>query len=69
MGKCDCLNYCGDDPFLIRRKVQPCDAIIREAHAMALRENMLRDFKPVLAARLTKKQQATLCALYPELAA
>ena len=69
MEKCDCLNYCGDDPWLKDRKVKPCEAAIRECHIQAHRENMLRDFKPVLAARLTKKQQATLYALYPELAA
>jgi len=68
MEKCDCLNYCGDDPWLKDRKVQPCEQAISVCHQRAHRENMLRDFKPVLVAKLTKKQQATLCALFPELA-
>lgn len=68
METCDCLNYCGDDPWVVNGKVRPCKRAVDQAHAEALRENMLRDFKPVLAGRLTKKQQATLCALFPELA-
>ncbi|MGZ8239523.1 MAG: hypothetical protein ACXWTY_16815 [Methylobacter sp.] len=23
--KCDCLNYCGDDPWLKDRRAEPCD--------------------------------------------
>lgn len=25
MEKCDCLNYCGDDPWLARGKAHPCE--------------------------------------------
>lgn len=24
--KCDCLNYCGDDPWLAQGKAEPCEA-------------------------------------------
>ena len=70
MEKCDCLNYCGDDPRMNDRRnpVEWCEPALKEAHAEALRTNMLRDLRPVLAARLTRKQQATVCALFPELA-
>lgn len=23
--ECDCLNYCGDDPYIARGKARPCD--------------------------------------------
>jgi hypothetical protein len=69
MEQCNCLIHCGDDPWLKTRRVRLCRPLIEEAHARALRDNMLRDFRPVLAAKLTRKQQATICALFPELAA
>jgi len=27
--KCDCLNFCGDDPDLVKKKAEPCDAMKR----------------------------------------
>lgn len=26
---CDCLNFCGDDPWLASGKAEPCDAVKR----------------------------------------
>lgn len=34
--ECDCLNYCGDDPDLSRRKARPCRSAIDWAHEQAL---------------------------------
>ena len=34
--ECDCLNYCGDDPDLSKRKARPCRSAIDWAHEQAL---------------------------------
>ena len=35
MDKCDCLNWCGDDPFIREGKAQPCESYIRNANTHA----------------------------------
>ena len=37
--KCDCLTYCGDDPRVFRKTVEPCE-MVKRANA---REQMRRD--------------------------
>jgi len=44
MKKCDCTSYCGDDPRLSKKTVEPCDAVKR-ANA---REQMRRDMADYL---------------------
>lgn len=37
--KCDCLNYCGDDPWIRQGKAAPCESLQRildEAKAVAV---------------------------------
>jgi hypothetical protein len=68
MEKCDCINYCGDDPWLKDRKVQPCPIRINEDHEAALRDQRLMDAKAMLQQRLPKKDMAKIARLFPELA-
>lgn len=68
MEKCDCINYCGDDPWLKDRKVMPCAARINEDHEAALRDQRLMDAKAMLEKRLSKRDLAVITKLFPELA-
>lgn len=68
MEKCDCLNYCGDDPWLKERKVMPCCRAINEDHEEALRMQRLMDGKATLAKRLSTREMAAITKLFPELA-
>lgn len=68
MENCDCLNYCGDDPWLKDRRVKPCDQAINQAHADALRDQRLIDARQTLAKRLPKKELAAIVRLFPDLA-
>lgn len=29
MDKCDCLNICGDDPWILQKKAKPCEGFVR----------------------------------------
>lgn len=41
MEQCDCLNFCGDDPWLAKGKVRPCDARIKQAEEEATRRSVV----------------------------
>lgn len=36
--KCDCLNRCGDDPWLADGRARPCAALVKERQRAAERE-------------------------------
>lgn len=68
MEKCDCLNYCADDPLVRTRKVMPCPQLIDQHHEEALRMQRLMDGKAMLEKRLSKRDLAAITKLFPELA-
>ena len=68
MENCDCLIYCGDDPWLKTRTAMPCQPLIDEAHEEALRMQRLMDGKAMLQKRLSKRDLAAITKLFPELA-
>lgn len=39
---CDCLNYCGDDPWLYKGQAEPCEAIKRQRQQHEQRESERR---------------------------
>lgn len=47
--RCDCLNFCGDDPYLDKGLVRPCPTFKAEIAARAL-----QDAAPDLLAALKK---------------
>lgn len=40
--KCDCLNYCGDDPWLKSGKAVPCERARQKAHDEQARAEQLQ---------------------------
>ena len=69
MEKCDCLNYCGDDPWLKDRRAMPCERAINEAHEVALCMQSMMDAKAILENTLDQVQLAFVQKAFPELAA
>ncbi len=39
MEKCDCLNECGDDPWLKAGKVKPCESRLKQLSAAKQRQD------------------------------
>ena len=51
--RCDCLNFCGDDPYLDKGLVRPCPTFKAEIAAKALQDaapDLLAALKGVLLA-------------------
>jgi hypothetical protein len=42
--KCDCLNYCGDDPRIERGSVSPCEAYVKQEQLTKKRQDLYRHF-------------------------
>lgn len=62
--KCDCLNECGDDPWILKRKAKPCGQFVLQ-HAdlcrrekLAPEEELIPVFREIAQARLREAEKA-----------
>ena len=63
--KCDCLNYCGDDPWLNDGRAEPCEeskACEKKAAAARAERDRIKGIASVLAATATANGTATVSA-------
>lgn len=68
MEKCDCLNHCGDDPWLKNRRAMPCKQAIDCAHEVALHIQAMMDAQAILENALDQVALAFVQKAFPQLA-
>ena len=60
---CDCLNFCGDDPWLANGKAKPCDHSVRRTQEQKEAEKLSRVMQagPKLLSALQSLYAAMAC--------
>lgn len=61
--KCDCLNFCGDDPDLETRKAQPCAGAMRASAEKVKRQAVGAQLKEVIETA-KREGQVTISAYH-----